>query len=108
MKLSASERLFDIGNAILMILLIICTVYPFYYVFMASISDSNLLIQHTGLLLKPLGFNLTAFEKVIANPNILSGYGNTLLILILGTAVNLFLQRLGLMHCPESLLCVNS
>ncbi|KQX56770.1 carbohydrate ABC transporter permease [Paenibacillus sp. Root444D2] len=95
MKLSATERLFDIGNAILMILLIVCTLYPFYYVLMASISDSNLLIQHSGLLLKPLGFNLSAFQKVIANPNILTGYGNTLLILIVGTAVNLFFTTLG-------------
>ncbi|NEW05063.1 carbohydrate ABC transporter permease [Paenibacillus sp. SYP-B3998] len=95
MKTNAVDRIFDIGNGILMVLLIICTLYPFYYVGVASISDSNLLIQHSGLLFKPLGFNLDAFKKVIANPNILTGYGNTLLILILGTAVNLFFTTIG-------------
>ncbi|KIL42018.1 sugar ABC transporter permease [Gordoniibacillus kamchatkensis] len=95
MKGTAAERLFDIGNTILMLLLIVCTLYPFYYVFMASISDSNLLIQHTGLLFRPLGFNLGAFKKVIENPNILSGYRNTFIILVAGTAVNLLFTTLG-------------
>lgn len=95
MKTSAGERLFDIVNGLLMLLLVVVTIYPFYYVTMASLSDSNLLIRHTGLLLKPLGFSLDAFKKVIDNPNILSGYGNTLLILVGGTFVNLLFTTVG-------------
>jgi putative aldouronate transport system permease protein len=95
MKRSAADRWFDLANMLFMLVIVVITIYPFYYVLMASISDSNRLIQHQGLLLVPLGFNLDAFHKVIANPNILSGYKNTLFILVFGTAFNLFLTILG-------------
>ena len=34
------------------------------YVIFASVSDSGLLTQHTGLLLSPRGFSTAAYEKV--------------------------------------------
>ncbi|MGG1516689.1 carbohydrate ABC transporter permease [Paenibacillus oryzisoli] len=95
MKVSASERMFDSINILIMTMIVVCTLYPFYYVLMASISDSNLLIRHSGLLLKPAGFNLDAFRMVFNNPNIFSGYKNTLIILFAGTAVNLLFTILG-------------
>lgn len=95
MKRTAGDRLFDMTNGLLLFILIVATLYPFYYVVMASISDSRLLIQHEGLLLGPLGFNLGAFGRVLDNPNILSGYRNTLFILFAGTAANLLFTSLG-------------
>ncbi|WP_079913097.1 carbohydrate ABC transporter permease [Paenibacillus sp. 32352] len=95
MKTSASERTFDVINILIMTIIMVCTLYPFYYVLMASISDSNLLIRHTGLLLKPVGFNLEAFQMVLKNPNIFSGYRNTLIVLVAGTAINLLFTTLG-------------
>lgn len=95
MKPNVSERTFDIINGMLMILLMIATLYPFYYVAVASISDSNRLIQHSGLLLRPLGFNWAAFKAVLINPNIGTGYMNTLIVLVFGTLINLFFTTLG-------------
>ncbi|MCR2805267.1 carbohydrate ABC transporter permease [Paenibacillus soyae] len=94
-KRTVSDRLFDWTNAALMLLLIVVTLYPFYHVIMASLSDSNRLIAHQGLLAGPLGFNLEAYERVLANPNIFSGYRNTLFILVFGTALNLLLTAMG-------------
>ncbi|WP_054026506.1 MULTISPECIES: carbohydrate ABC transporter permease [Bacillales] len=90
-----TDRTFDILNAILMLLLIIVTIYPFYHVVMASLSDSNRLIAHQGMLLGPLGFSWEAYSRVLDNPNIFSGYRNTLLILFSGTLFNLFFTALG-------------
>lgn len=95
MKGTVSDRIFDTVNAVLMVALMICTLYPFYYVAAASVSDSNQLLQHTGLLLRPLGLNWHAFEAVMDNPNIGTGYLNTVIILVLGTALNLLLTTIG-------------
>ena len=90
-----SEKIFDILNSNLMILIIIMTVYPLLYVFMASVSESSALIQHRGLLLKPEGFTLKAYEMVFRNPMILKGYTNTAFVVIVGVAVNIFITALG-------------
>lgn len=90
-----SSRLFDAANALLLFIIVLVTIYPFYYVLMASLSDSDALISQRGLLLSPLGFNLEAYGRVMDNPNILSGYRNTLIILVAGTAFNLMMTALG-------------
>ncbi|OXS55243.1 sugar ABC transporter permease [Cohnella sp. CIP 111063] len=95
MKLTASDRVFNLANGILMLLLVVITLYPFYHVVMASLSDSNRLIAHQGLLLNPLGFSWDAYARVLDNPNIFSGYRNTFIILIVGTLTNLFFTALG-------------
>lgn len=59
--------------------------YLMLYVAFSSFSDSNLLQRHDGLLFAPLGFNLEAYKKVIMNPMILTGYANTLWVLVVGT-----------------------
>ncbi len=92
---SATDRIFDLVNTIIMLILVIITLYPIYHVLMASFSDSNRLIAHQGLLISPLGFSWEAYSRVLDNPNIFSGYRNTLIILFLGTFVNLFFTALG-------------
>lgn len=89
------ERIFDVFNTLLMILLIVVTLYPIFHVLNASLSDSNQLIKNSGFLLHPLGFNWDAYKMVLTNPNILSGYRNTLVVVICGTVLNLILTILG-------------
>jgi len=62
---------------------------------MASFSKSNLLTQHFGLLLKPLGFSLDAYKKVFQNPMIMRGYANTIFILVVGVTFDLVMTSLG-------------
>jgi putative aldouronate transport system permease protein len=69
--------------------------YPMLYVLFASFSDNNLLMQHTGVLLKPQGFSAAAYDKVLKNPMILLGYRNTLFVLIVGVLLSLFMTSLG-------------
>ena len=54
MKQSAGDIVFRCINGAFMILLMIVCVYPLYYVLAASLSNSNLLIAHSGLLFMPL------------------------------------------------------
>ncbi|OZB90784.1 carbohydrate ABC transporter permease [Paenibacillus sp. XY044] len=79
------------SNALLMSILVIVTLYPFLYVLFASLSNPADLIQHRGLLLFPTGFSLESYKLVFENPMISIGYVNTILYVIIGTALNLTL-----------------
>src|SRR5690606_18282839 len=89
------EKLFDVCNYILLSVLMLATLYPFVYVVLASVSEADRFLSHTGLLLRPLGFSTEAYRVVFANPSIWSGYRNTLIVVVGGTALNLLLTTLG-------------
>lgn len=89
-------RVFTIFNILFMLFIILITAYPIYYTVMASFSDPVSLSKHTGLLWKPLEpFTVSAYEMVFSNPLIVSGFKNTLFILIVGVVVNLLFTMLG-------------
>ncbi|RAV16064.1 carbohydrate ABC transporter permease [Paenibacillus contaminans] len=92
---TAGERLFDIGNALFMIVLSIATLYPFLYVLFASVSDPASFVQYRGILLKPLGFTIESYKMVFKNPMISLGYLNTLFYVGVGTALNILMTSLG-------------
>lgn len=94
-KESFGSRAFDVVNIIILALLSLVCLYPVWYVLVASVSDGNLLMQHTGGLLKPLGFSLGAYKKVFQNPMIMQGYLNTLKILAMSMVVQLTMTAIG-------------
>ncbi|OUS78683.1 sugar ABC transporter permease [Paenibacillus sp. MY03] len=94
-KKTKGERIFQAILVLFMLFMIVITLYPFIYVLLSSISDSRQLISHTGLLLSPQGLNLDAYVKVFQNPNIIGGYINTIVIVVGGTLLNLFMTSLG-------------
>lgn len=94
-KRSKGERVFSVCNYILLTVIIIICLYPVWYVAMASVSDSSLLTQHIGLLVRPVGFSFEAYKKVFQNPMIGRGYLNTLFILIVGVILDLVMTSLG-------------
>lgn len=94
-KKSAGEILFDIFNYMALAILVLACLYPIIYVFFGSISDPLKLIQHTGPILFPQGFTLVGYQIVLRNPNILTGYTNTLIYVIGGTTINIFLTSLA-------------
>lgn len=94
-RTSSGEKSFHVFNFLFMLLMITVTLYPFIYVIMSSLSDSHRLIAHTGALWLPKGFTLAAYGMVFKNPNIIGGYVNTLIIVVVGTMLNLFMTSLG-------------
>lgn len=94
-KKTIPEKCFDTINTLFMILIIIITLYPFVFIFMASISRASELVGHTGIMIWPKGFSLEAYRLVFKNPNILIGYKNTIVILFVGTTVNIIMTSLG-------------
>ncbi|MCM0649606.1 carbohydrate ABC transporter permease [Clostridium swellfunianum] len=94
-KKSNGEKIFNTFNIIFMIVLMIITVYPLLHVLFASVSDSNEVLAHRGLLLKPLGFNFAAYKMVFKNPMIVKGYLNTIIIVVFGVSLNILMTSLA-------------
>jgi putative aldouronate transport system permease protein len=94
-KYTAGENVFAVFNYAFIGLISLMCLYPMLYVLFASFSDNNLLMQHAGILYRPLGFSLNAYTKVFQNPMILLGYRNTLFLLVVGVLVSLFMTSLG-------------
>ena len=94
-KRSIGDKIFDLINTLFMLFMIVITIYPIIYVALASISDSNLLLAHSGLLYKPLGFNLDSYKEVFKNPMILVGFENTLFYVFVGTAISMVITIMG-------------
>jgi len=94
-KKSTGDILFAFFNTILMIFLMFICLYPFLYVVFASLSESNKIIQHSGMLWKPLGFSTAAYSEVLKNRMLIVTYKNTLFYLVLGTAISMVLTIFG-------------
>ena len=92
---SISEMIFDCLNTLFMLAMIIITIYPFWYVVMASLSNSSQLMEARGWMLMPKGFSLEAYKAVLKNPNILSGYKMTIFIVVVGTSINVLMTSIG-------------
>ena len=89
-------RIFTVFNTILMIAILIATAYPVYYVLIASISAPQQMAANYGLMLAPkFPLSVRAYEMVFKYPLILTGYANTLFIVVAGLAVNMVMTILG-------------
>ncbi len=89
-------QVFTVFNTIFLIIATFVTLYPMYYVVVASISEADELARNFGLLLYPLGrWNVFAYELVFRNRLVVSGFLNTFFILFVGLAFNMTFTCLG-------------
>lgn len=91
MKISRGMKYFNIFNVTLLLVSAVVCVYPMYYVLIASISDPTEIMRNSSMLLYPLGFSTAAYKSVFQNSIILSGYANTLFILVVGIGISIIL-----------------
>ncbi len=94
-RTTTAEKLFAFSNSLLLLVVVAVTLYPFWHSVMASISDPYQMISHQGALPLPLGLSFSAYRSVLSNPNILSGYANTLINVVIGVAINMVLTTFG-------------
>jgi len=87
---SRGEKIFQVLNVILLLLIAGATLYPFWYVFIVSISGSNAIMAGKTMLL-PRDVNLDSYKEVLHYPDIWNTYANTLFYTIVGTFVNMAL-----------------
>lgn len=94
-QIPLGERIFYLADDLLMILLCVIILVPLIHVVAGSFSDGTKYMAHVGMLLWPIDFTLEAYHAVINNPNIWTGYANTLFIVVVGTTLNLLFTILA-------------
>lgn len=95
-KKSKSRIAFEIFNNLFMTLIICVTLYPVLYIVFASLSDAAELTRlGGGMLFRPLGFTVEAYRKAFTNPNIASGYMNTLFVVVMGVSLSMVFSIVG-------------
>ncbi|MEN6315101.1 MAG: carbohydrate ABC transporter permease [Clostridiaceae bacterium] len=92
---NASRKIFNVFNILFMLFISVITLYPMLYVIFASFSRPSDFMMHQGLLIKPLGFTTEIYRMVFRNPMILRGYLNTIFIVVVGVAINIFFTSIG-------------
>ncbi len=85
---TAGDRIFYRVNAILLTLLTLSVLYPIIYVLANSFS-SPAAVSSGRVYLWPLDPSVEGYRRVLENPNILSGFLNSVFYTVVGTAINL-------------------
>mgnify|MGYP004557519595 CR=1 FL=1 len=94
-KKTIGDYAFSIINGIIMVLLMIITAYPMYYVVIASITEPAEVMANTGVMLLPGKISFTSYKLLLEYPMMFVSYKNTFIYVIVGTAISLTLTTLG-------------
>ncbi len=94
MKRSSSRIAFEWFNLVFMLALCVVMLYPFLNVVASSVSN-NSAVSRGRVTFFPIGFNLEAYKAVVRYKHIWSGYKNTILYTVVGTAINLIMTICG-------------
>ncbi|THF84477.1 carbohydrate ABC transporter permease [Cohnella fermenti] len=87
-KPSRPDRIFELANMFFLCLLLLVVLYPLVYVTSASVSDPQD-VNSGSMWLYPMHVTIEGYHRVFQNPDILTGYRNTILYTILGVLINL-------------------
>ncbi|KOY16748.1 carbohydrate ABC transporter permease [Paenibacillus xylanivorans] len=91
---SRGDRIFNVINHFLLIIITLIVIYPLVFVLSASFSDPQAVLRGE-MFLWPKGINLHSYEKIFQNKDILRGYSNTLIYTLVGTLINLVMTILA-------------
>lgn len=94
-KVSRGEKIFQVFNYCFLSLVALICIYPILHVAMGSVSSGTKLTTESGVILWPMDFTTIAYEKVFKNPLILTGYKNTLFVIIVSLILNMILTILA-------------
>jgi putative aldouronate transport system permease protein len=93
LKVSRGEKIFNIMNIIIMIIVIIATLYPFLY--LTAISFSSEKYVYAGeITLLPKGFTMKTYQVLLSEKLFWISYKITIVYTLVGTFISLFLSTL--------------
>lgn len=82
------DLVFSAFVAIILIVVVYVTLYPIFFVMIASISDPAQ-VTAGNVSFWPQGVNWFGYEQILADQRVWTGYRNTILYTVVGTAVNM-------------------
>lgn len=92
-RIKRTSTVFTIFNVIIMAILVLITIYPFYYVIVGSISGNNVGAQEVYFLY-PVDLDFGAYNMVFSTTSIPRAYMNTVFVTVVGTILSLLLTIL--------------
>lgn len=93
-KRSAGEIIFDTFNVIFLAVCSFLFLYPMWYVLVSSFSDPYAIVSGK-VTFWPVDFSISSYKLVFTDKEIWNAYGNTLIYVVVGTAINLVVTTLG-------------
>ncbi|KRF21398.1 carbohydrate ABC transporter permease [Paenibacillus sp. Soil787] len=87
---SNGDRLFLAGVYVFLLIVLIIVLYPLIFILSSSLS-SPLAVSSGRVWLWPVDMTLDGYRVVLSNPQVLMGYGNSLLYALLGTCISVML-----------------
>ena len=93
-KRTPMESLFNVFNITFLSLVLLITLYPFYYVFIASISDGAEVVRG-AVVYKPIGASLKAYSLIGTIQGFFTAYGNTIFYTVFGSLASMVIMSMG-------------
>ena len=93
-RMSKGDVRFETGIIILLAILTVLIIYPLVYVVSASFSDA-LMVAAGRVILWPVSFTTDNYAQVFKNQSLVTGFCNSMLIMGMGTALNLVMTILA-------------
>lgn len=94
MKEPTGDRIFNMTNGILLLIITLVLLYPLWFVVMASFSNPREIFD-VPLLLWPKGLNFEGYKMILENKDIWLGMKNSIIYTVLGTLINLVMTTLA-------------
>ncbi len=89
-----SDKVFDAVNLVFALFVLFITLYPLYWISIASFSDP-VYVNSGQVTWFPMGLSFGGYEKIFQFDRLWLGYRNTLLYVVCGTALSTFLTLTG-------------
>lgn len=89
-RLVNSDRVFNVFNIFVMVILLFIFVWPLWFILIASVSDPAA-VWLGEVVFVPVKFNLDAYKEILNYSSIWIGYRNTIFYTVVGTLVNIVL-----------------
>ena len=93
-RVSPADRIFDILNYVFLTLCLLIVAYPLYFIVIASVSDPTA-VYAGKVILWPARFPLEGYQRILDYESFFTGYRNTVIYTVVGTAVNVLITIPG-------------
>lgn len=93
-----SDKIFLSINNIVLGIFLITVLYPIWIVLVSSFSDPTY-VSAGKVWLWPVGFSLDGYRAILDYKTIVSGFGNSIVIMVLGTVLCIVVTLLGATRC---------
>lgn len=90
---SKADKIFNAVNYALLGIVLLCVLYPLYFIVIASFSDPTMVNTGQTLLL-PKGINIDGYKRILEYDALWSGYRNTIFYTVVATTLNIIVTMM--------------